>query len=185
MQFQLNKANAKITSLNPRAEKHGEDNVPACDIGFELNAHSSVLDYFDPTYRPFLFRSPDRENDQPSLVPGENMTSLAKPNLKPLSLDESFPGYTLRIGSGLELGRDLVLTGVNLSGFKIEAIDGGSVKLKFSAACHPDADECGALYEQIQDLVDLSLEPPKPGADQQLPLGGEGDTLEQQEQAEA
>lgn len=27
MQFTLQKANAKITSLNPRAEKHGEDNV--------------------------------------------------------------------------------------------------------------------------------------------------------------
>lgn len=183
MQFQLLNANAKITSLNPRAERHGDDNVPACDIGFELNAHSSVLDYFDPSYRPFLFRSPDRENDQPSLVPGENMTALAKPNLKPLKLDEDFPGYTLRIGNGLDaVGKGMVLKAVNLPSFNIEAIDGGSVKLKFSAACHPNADECGALYERIQDVVELTLEAPKAEA-QQMPLGGEGDTLEQQDRA--
>lgn len=160
MQFQLDQQIAKITSLNPRAEKHGEDNVPACDIGFEVNAHSRVLDLFDPSYRPFLFRRSDAPGDQPSLIDGDQLTALAKPTLKPLRLDEDFPGYTLRIGSGLDFGEDLVLADANLSGFVIEAVEGGSVKLKFSASAHPTADQCGELYEQIQNMVDLTVEPP-------------------------
>ena len=167
MQFHLSKANAKITSLNPRAEKHGDDNVPACDVGFELNAHSSVLDYFDTSYRPFLFRDADQAGDQQTVLPGENLTALAKPKLKPLHLDEDFPGYTLRIGNGLDaVGKDMVLSGANLSSFKFKAIDGGSVEIRFSVACHPNADECGALYERIQEVVELTLEPPKADAQQ-------------------
>jgi hypothetical protein len=161
MQFALSKHPAKIDSFNPRAEKHGDENVPAGDIKFTLKGHSSLLDLFDPSYRPFLFRKADSSGDQPSLIEGDNLTALAKPKLKSLRLDEDFPGYVLEIGSGLDIGKPLRLSDVELSGWIFEAIEGGSVGITFSATVHGDADDFGELCQQIQNVVDVTLEPPK------------------------
>lgn len=181
-QFSLSKHPCKISSFNPRAEKHGEENVPAGDIKFETRVHSSVLDLFDSSYRPFLFRTAESSGDQPALLPGDKLTALAKPKLAPLSLKEDWPGYRLEIGSGLDIAEPLVLTEVELSSFRIEAMEGGSVALSFTATAHPDADASGALCQAIQNTVDVTLVPP---AAPEMPLGGEGDTLDQQERDEA
>jgi hypothetical protein len=158
--FTLHKQQAKIAGYNPRAEKHGEKNVPAGDVKFEVSAHASALTAFGPDYVPFLFRLADAPNDQPSLVPGDNLTELAKPLLKPLRLDEDFPGYRLVIENGLASGKPLILTEAELSGFAFEAKQGGTVTITFSATVHPDAKEAGKLCDLIQDTVELTLEPP-------------------------
>lgn len=163
-QLTLSKAIAKVASFNPRAEKHGEKNVAAGDIKFDVKVHSSVLDAFDASYRPFLFRKAEAAGDQPGLLKDDVLTALAKPNLKPLSLDEEFPGYTLRLGAGLEASKQLVLTGAKLSGFKFEAQQGGSVAMSFSAAVHPDSEQAGALCALIQEQVELTLDPPPAAA---------------------
>lgn len=159
--LQLTNVQAKLASFNPRAEKHGDENVPAGDLKFELRTHSSVLDAFDKSFRPFLFRKPDLEGEQQPLLEGDTLTALAKPNLKPLTIDEKFTGYTLRISRGLEASDGLHLVDVEVSNFKIEPISGGSVSLTFSATVHPDADEAGELCSLIQEIVDITLEPPQ------------------------
>lgn len=163
----LNKATAKLSSFNPRAEKHGDENVPAGDLKFEVKVHSTVLDNFDHSYRPFLFRAADASGDQPGLLKGDDLTELSKPKLRALVLEEEFPGYTLRIGSGLDSIEPLVLTDAKLSNFTIKAINGGSVSLSFSAAVHPDSEVAGELCSLIQEEVELTLEPPKAAAQQQ------------------
>lgn len=162
--LQLTSVQAKLASFNPRAEKHGDENVPAGDLKFELRTHSSVLDAFDKSYRPFLFRKPDLEGEQQPLLEGDKLTALAKPNLKPLKLDEEFTGYTLHISRGLEASAGLRLVDVGLSNFVFEAISGGSVAITFSATVHPDADEAGELCSLIQEIVDITLEPPQADA---------------------
>lgn len=159
--FALKNHLAKIASFNPRAEKHGEDNVPAGDIKFEVTAHSSVLDEFHGGFRKFLFCRP-RAGEQPGLPfsEGDNLTSLSLPNLKPQRLAEDFPGYTLQIASGLDTGEPLKLTEVELSNFVFEPLNGGSVTITFSATCHPDADASGELCQLIQNVVDITLTPP-------------------------
>lgn len=181
-QFVLHRHPCKIASFNPRSEKHGDENVPAGDLKFETRVHSSVLDQFDPSYRMFLFRTAESSGDQPALLPGDKLTALDKPKLAPLSLKEDWPGYRLEIGSGLELGSPLVLTEVELSSFRMEAMEGGSVALSFTATAHPDADASGALCQAIQNTVDVTLIPPAPP---QMASGGDGDTLDQQEATEA
>lgn len=54
--FSLTKHQTKIASFNPRAEKHGEENVTAGDIKVEATVHSSTLDLFDKKLRPMFFR---------------------------------------------------------------------------------------------------------------------------------
>src|SRR3546814_15322031 len=107
MQFEVKKSPAKLDSFTPRAELHGDEKIPACSIGITLGVHSSALDQFDKSYRPFLFREADATNDQPSVLPGDKLTALAKPKLKTLKLSEEFTGYTLRIHPGLDSSTDI------------------------------------------------------------------------------
>ena len=185
MQFALTKHVAKIDSFNPRAEKHGDENVPAGDIKFSLKGHSSLLDLFDGSYRPFLFRKADLAGEQQPLLEGDTLTALAKPNLRPLSLDEDFPGYTLEISVGLELSKPLRLTDVELSGWKFEAIEGGSVGITFSATVHGDADDFGAICQQIQNTVEISLEPPKASSQQAQSMQRDIEDAAEEEEAAA
>ena len=158
--FELKDHPTKVDSYTPRAEKHGDENVPAGTITLSTRVHSSVLDQFDPSYRLFLFRKAEAGGDQQPLLPGDTLTALAKPNLKTLVLDEDFPGYVLEIGSGLGVAEPLRLKDAELSGFRIDALSGGSVALKFSVAVHPDQDQSGVLCSATQNTVNVSLIPP-------------------------
>lgn len=166
--FELKKHPAKIANFNPRAEKHGDENVPAGDITVETRAHFSILDSFDPSYRTFLFRKADKGGDQQPLLKDDELIAVAKPRLQPLRLDEEFPGYTLKIESGLDIGKPLQLKDVELSNFKIEPMEGGSVAIKFTASAHPDSDVAGLLCALIQNEVDITLIPPKATPQQSL-----------------
>lgn len=158
--FELKDHPCKIDDYNPRAEKHGDENVPAGTITVSTRVHSSVLDQFDPSLLPFLFRKAEAGGDQQPLLPGDTLTALAKPNLKPLVLDEDFPGYMIEIGSGLGITAPMQLADVKLSSFRIEPMSGGSVALKFSVAAHPDQQQAGVLCSAIQSTVHVTLVPP-------------------------
>ncbi len=162
--FALQDHDAKVASFNPRAEKHGEENVPAGDIKFEIAAHSSILDAFHSGYRKFLFRKPG-VGEQPGLpfADGDDLTALAQPNLEPLKLKEEFPGYSLKITSNLGFSEPITLGDVELSNFTIKPINGGSVNLSFSATCHPGEDQAGKLCQLIQNACVVTLEPPSKG----------------------
>lgn len=158
--FELKTHPCKLDSFTPRAEKHGDENVPAGTLTLSTRVHSSVLDQLDPSFRPFLFRKAEAGGDQQPLLPGDTMTALAKPNLKTLVLDEDFPGYTIEIGSGLGIKEPLRLTEAELSSFRIDAMSGGSVALKFAVSVHPNSEQAGLLCTAIQDTVDVTLIPP-------------------------
>lgn len=159
---------AKIANFNPRAEKHGDENKLAGDIKFETCCARGVLDQFDPTLRPLLFRAP-AVGEQPQLIDqGDGATALRVPKLAPLKWDEEFPGYKLVVHSGLGLVEPMEIADVALSGFTLEALEGGSVKVGFRASCHPDAEKSGALCELIQEEVEISLVPPSASPQQEL-----------------
>ena len=67
--FRLKNQRAKLTSVNPRAELHGEETNLACDLKFTLTTGNKKLDEFDPGLRHALFE-PARDDDdyQPDLA---------------------------------------------------------------------------------------------------------------------
>lgn len=152
---------AKIANLNTRAEKHGEDNEPAAYVKIEMHVTQTVLDSFDPVLRKFLFREPEKFDQLELQVDGESLwTALRCKNLKPLQWEQDFPGYRLLIGSELGLSPEVEIEGAELKRFVIDAIEGGSVKLSFTATCHPDEKTVGALYLMIQNDIVLTMIPP-------------------------
>jgi hypothetical protein len=159
--FQLSEHATKLVSVNPRAEKHGQENEPAMDLKLEVAAHSSLLNHFDAALRPLLFRKADVAGDQPSLIEGDDLTAIRSPQLGTIAWAEKFPGYELEVHAGLPSGKSIVLKEIELSKFRFEPINGGSVKVTFSVICHPDAKAAGALCQLVQEQVDISLRPPE------------------------
>ena len=172
--FEVHEQPAHVANFNPRAEKHGDENVLAADIKLELTCHSSALDAFNPNLRQLLYREP-ATGEQPSLPFGgdsaDRCTALRVPQLAPLAWNEYFPGYRLQIVKGMGLQDPIDLVEVELSGFKFEALDGGSVLITCRATCHPDADQSGQLCELIQEDVEITLMPPAPAAVAQTSQG--------------
>lgn len=160
MQFQLEDQPAKVTNYNARAERHGREEVPAADVKFETLVHSSLLDVFDKSFRPFLFRANDTAGDQAPLIDGDKLTGLDKPHLKPLESSEEYPGYRMEISSGLDLGEPLVIDEVKLGHWKFEPRKGGAVMLTFTASFKPDRVSGGVLSTSVKKAIHLTLRPP-------------------------
>lgn len=84
--FQLDKTKVKLTSINARAEIHGEDRRPAFDMMFEAKSSNDVLIPFHPELRAMLYK----ENDSPDLidqVEGGSLTALRFPKMGAIKWD--------------------------------------------------------------------------------------------------
>ena len=184
-QFALMHQLTKIDSFTPRAEFDGADErKPAGSVRLTCGGHSSLMDTFFPGLRQVLFRKPDLTGEQLPLIEGDELTQVAFPKLKSLKLGEKWPGYTVQLSEGLEASVPLVLGEATLSNFEFELLAGGAVTVSFSAACHPNAEQAGELCQLVQQDRYLTLIPPTAEAQQsqqQMPLGGAGDTLDQQD----
>jgi len=158
--FSLDKQRVKISSFNPRAEKHGEDNKLAADIKFEVSLPNAVLDEFSKELRKALYRKAAKGEQQDLIEDTEGLVALKFPRLGAQKWDEEFNGYEIQIDGGLGLADPLILVDVTLRKFSFDPIEGGSVAVTFSAICHPEPEEAGALCALIQEEVDLTLTPP-------------------------
>ena len=160
--FELDKVQAKITSFNPRAEKHGEENVPAGDIRVQVACPNTILDHFGKGLRPTLYRKAAADEGSTTDVrdvPG-NLTSRTMPQLKPLQFDGDWPGYSAVIVPGMGLTDPIELDDVKLSNFQLEPMDGGTVVVTFSVSFHPDEEQSGRLCSLINNMVELTLVAP-------------------------
>ena len=159
--FSLENQSVKIAHFNARSEKHGDENVSAGDLKFEVTCSNTALDHFDKALKKMLYRKPGagEQTDLP-LNDHDGLTARKLPHLAPLKWDEDFPGYGLSITTGLALDEALTLDDVELSNFVFEALDGGSVTITFRASFHPDGRTSGKLCQLIQETVDITLTPP-------------------------
>lgn len=165
--FSLTDHLTKICHFSPRMEKHGDENVLAGTLKLETTCHSSVLDNFDKSLRKLLYRkpAPGEQADLP-LGDSDGLTARKLPQLLPLKWDEDFPGYKIAIQSGLALDEVIKLDDVEIHGFAFEALDGGSVTVRWSANFNQDGRTSGKLCQLIQETVELSLMPPERDAEE-------------------
>lgn len=166
--FELHKIQAKVSSVSPHAEKHGKENVPAISVKFDAKVPAIVLDGLDKTLRKILFRKPAKDEVVQGELPGtdetEGLTAKKYPNIPSLAWTEKLLGYQLDIGSGLESTGLLEIDDVKVSGFVIEAMDGGTVGLSFKCDFKSDAKLAGALCQMLQETVEISLASPQADA---------------------
>lgn len=166
--FELFQQTVKLSNLNPRAEKHGEDTKPALDLKIEVTCASAILAYFHPELRQHLFKRDDNPDLVDQVIEGDGMTALRYPKMGAIKWDWEGAGYRATVDYGMGGVSNIVLDEVKIDHFTIEALNGGSVSIAFRIIAHPDADDVGKLCEFIQREIVLDLLPPAPQTAQDL-----------------
>lgn len=155
--FDLDKKTCRLTNVNARHEKHGEENVLAADMEFKAEFSNDVLAEFAPALRASLFEKDssgdlaDQAEDRP--------TKLRFPSLlQPIKWDAEIIGANLSIDHGMTpLSFDLA----DISKFRLECHEGGMVAVMFRAQVHPSEAELAKLFMCLDTNVELSIETPE------------------------
>lgn len=164
--FELTKQKSKLSSVNPRAELHGEDKKLAVDLVFEMKVSNDVLSFFDPSLKSALYKANDGTGQAELIQDAGHLPQLKFPKMGAIKWGWEGAGYAVTVHYGVSGKDDICLTDTQIDGFKFDCQDGGTVGVRFRVIAHPDTPELGRLCELIQREVDITTEPPS--ADDQL-----------------
>ena len=124
----LEMTEARLATLTPRSEKHGDDDKPAVSIGIEIEASNTLLDTIDPTLRLALFKPVD---DQPTLPEVEQSTPVLRSNsIERVLLPNKHDGWTLAVDDGIDDTTPMAFGGCKCDKFSVEPKQGGSIVLR-------------------------------------------------------
>lgn len=160
--FELENATVKLASVNPRAERHGEDTKPALDLKIEVTCPSSALIYFHPELRQHLFKKDENPDLVDQVSDGDGLTGLRYPKMGGIKWDWEGTGYSAEVDYGMGGDSNITLSDVKVDHVTLEPLNGGSVNITFRIIAHPEPDDVGKLCEFIQRDIELTLTPPAP-----------------------
>lgn len=155
---------ARLASLTPRVEKHGDDNKPAVSIRIEIEAPNTLLDSIDPQIRHALYKPVDDQEQLPGVEP-------ATPVLRCNSFDKhtlatAHEGWTFAVDYGIDEAAPMVFGGCKVDKFSVDAKQGGSIVLSFRVGTSDiDADKVGRLAMHNGDDIAITLQAPEKPAD--------------------
>lgn len=161
----LSMTQAKLVTLTPRSEKHGDDEKPAVSLGIEIEAANTILDSIDPTLRGALFKAVEGQEDLPGV-------EKATPVLRCNSIDRVFlptkhEGWTLAVDDGLDETKPMAFGGVKVDKFSVEPKQGGSIVLRLRLGTSDlDAARSGMLGMHVGQAIWVTLTAPKVPAEE-------------------
>lgn len=164
--FSLKNQKAKLTSVNPRAELHGQDKKLAVDLKFDIKVSNDVLSEFDPSLKSALYAKSDSQGDlidEPGHLP-----KLKFPLMGSIKWGKDLAGYETIIHYGISGTQDIHMIECQVDNFRFDCNDGGSVGVSFRVIAHPESDQLGRLCEMIQQEVEMSMIEPAPESVQEL-----------------
>lgn len=164
MEFALEGAKVRLTHKNDRIEAHGEEKILACDLDFLYETTNEVLGQFNADLHAALYKRPESPQGELTDDP-KHMTALRLPEVGTLSFEGRAKGE-LKLGTGGK--KDMVLTDVTLTKFKIECKEGGTVVVHFQAKARPDETQAGRISGFLRDKHVIASF--APAEDSQRPL---------------
>lgn len=177
LEFTFKEQDVKLSKFNPRTEFHGEAHQLAGDLKIVAKLPNACLLKFAPTLKDALYYLDKSKLDaggdlaDQAQAGDKNFTPhLRLPSLKmPVKWTEKMESAKLTIHYGIDAKSDLVLADCKVGDWEIDAQDGGTVELTFTAQSKVDDQQAGRLCAMQQSDIRISLEPaPKP----QLDAGG-------------
>lgn len=163
---------AKLTSVTPRTEMHGDEEVPAVSIGVEIECANTLLDLIDPQIRHALYKP--KPEDTPELPGVEASTPVLRCNsIDRVKLTTAHEGWTLHVHHSIdEETPPWAFGGTKVDNLSVEAKQGGAVVLRLRCGTS-DVDEArmGWLCVHKGQAITLALLAPKPGEEK---LVGDG-----------
>jgi hypothetical protein len=159
--FTFKNQKAKLSNINLRSEKHGEEGVLAIDLGIEATVSNDTLSEFHHSLKSAFYEKGDDAQKELLDEPGR-LTKLKFPNLgQPIKWDQEFEGYEATVHLGIGGPSDVVMTECKVDSFRLDCKDGGSVGIKFRVLAHPSQEQVGKLSGLIQSDIELTLLPPE------------------------
>jgi hypothetical protein len=168
---------AKLSSVTPLSEKHGNKRVPAQSLIIEVVLSNRRLAVWDDGLRFAFYRVPDGTEVKPSLgLDPDDMEGLTEKRFpwfkQDIEIERELSGYTLIIDFGLGDDKsNIELDAKKICDFKIGIRDHGLFALRHRFVVHPTTIEKGRIEEMLQQEIKVTLRAPKPD--------GQGDLLEQ------
>ena len=166
--LELEEVAAKITSVNPRAELHGDDHVPAVDIGISFDSENSILSMFGAQLRASLFSKTRPKDAPPGDQSGLDLGASGMPHLRNPCIDGGVRilfegvGYAATIGYGISERSAIRLHDVRVGKIKATPHEGGMVVITLRLqVSDPDESTIGRLARMVGDKIDFTLAPPK------------------------
>ena len=151
---------AKLTSVTPRTETHGDAKVFAISLGLSIEGPNTLLDKLSPTLRQALYK---RADDTTETLPGvEEATPLLRAaGIELLTLKGELNGWTLAVHHGIDDEAPIKLGDAKVDAFKVHPKQGGTVELKFRVGSNDiDATEAGLLCSKLSQEIEFELTAP-------------------------
>jgi hypothetical protein len=158
MEFQLKQQAAKVAHVNLRIEKHGEEEVLACDVKIEADVPNTFLDQLSPTLRSSLYMA-EGEAPAPGQIPlVADATHL--PVLRyPFMGEQRFPGVEMFTATAHFHTRPKVTIAAKVNDLRATLKEGGTVELQFRLQFVADADQVAKLSSLLGREVKISVGP--------------------------
>lgn len=160
LKLMLREKSVKIVAVNPRAELHGEDKKPACDVKIEVNLLNDDLGMLHPSLKSMLYV---KNEERPDLVEqgSDSATMLRFPQLNvPLKWKDECLGAAVTVHYGTSEKSHLQLPGCVISKPEVEPLEGGTIVLTCLIQCHPDEKQMGRLGMMVGTEIPVSIAPP-------------------------
>lgn len=159
--FTIENQQSILKSVNPRAEKHGDEHVPAVDISIQFDASNELLAHFGSKLRDSLYYKANRAQTE---IDGVEAT---KPDLRneclkgPLKLSYEGSGYRFHCDIGATGNMDISIPDCRVTKVKIDPRQGGSVTFSMQVqVTEPDPAIVGRLGTMVGNDLYVTLTPP-------------------------
>ena len=151
---------AKLNSVTPRKEMHGDEPVSAITLALAITGPNTLLDAIDGGKLRNALYMPVPAQDQ---LPGvEVSTPLLRTRLiETLQLNGALEGWTVTIEHGITDETNIVLGCSKLDKFRVKPMEGGSVELAFRIGTSDiGEDEAGALFGMLGQECMVQIKAP-------------------------
>lgn len=159
--FEISEGNVELVHKNERLEKHGDEDVLACDLNFVWETNNGMLALFAPDLRSAMYKRGD--DVQAELVPDpDHLTSLRFPAMAPFKWGSGdVIGGALTFHTGVSAKSNIKLDDVKVCKYRIECKEGGTVVIGFQVQCRPSEQQSGKLSKFLTDKQCIvSIVPP-------------------------
>lgn len=151
---------AQLKSVTPRTEMHGEEKVVALSLRLELTAPNTILDLLSTKLRHALYMQVEGQEQLPGVEPSTPL--LRFDAFDHHAIKACFEGWTLFVDHGVDEDDPIALGGCKVDAFRLEALQGGTVKLAFRVGTNDiSSEEIGVLCGKLGSEISITLRAPE------------------------
>lgn len=161
LQLELNERKAKIVSVTPNRELHGQDPKPYCALKLRVLLTVDDLAMFHPDLRSVIYQKTQREGAD--LADQGTDAQVRFPQITlPIKWKDEIIGAEVTVHYGATEKSHIKLPGCSVTKPELEPLDGGVIFMECSVTAHPDEKQMGRLGMMVGTEIPVSIKPPEP-----------------------